>query len=178
MRYQTQEREAWHQGELKMNTWAEEQWQHLEAFKEFVINGLDLLSFLLVTPELVRMASRTLPNIGSAIIGTCSLVFFAIPLVGPVWWVATAWRLILEPVGALVLIFVTIVIAVGTFTVCTVVVWLVQLPGLWMLSRLLDVGGWIAAHAILLGSVTFFLARVVAVGLATHQFALKAASVT
>ena len=32
-------------------------WAFLEVYKEFIINGLDLISFTLVTPELFRTIS-------------------------------------------------------------------------------------------------------------------------
>ena len=35
-------------------------WKSLETYKEFVVNGLDLLSFLLVTQELIRLVQPAL----------------------------------------------------------------------------------------------------------------------
>jgi len=35
-------------------------WHFLDHYKEFIVNGLDLASFILVTPELLRIARPAL----------------------------------------------------------------------------------------------------------------------
>src|SRR5262249_26521734 len=118
------------------------------------INGLDLLSFLLVTPELIRFARVAVGRL------TYSFVFIAISAV---------------IAGAMALVVTT------TSSMPTWVRFLAFILLLPFLSSLLDVfkewwqqqgptaSNAVAAHSFFIGVAVFFTSRIIAFAIAAHQ---------
>jgi hypothetical protein len=53
---------------------------HLEVYQEIITNGLDLLSFLLVTPELVRLVRPVIGKLPVIIFFMLTTIFFPLVL--------------------------------------------------------------------------------------------------
>ena len=125
-----------------------EEWQFLERYKEFIINGLDLLSFALVSsellhivqPALLQSAPKVLPNlIGGIAVATLAV---SLPLIG------------LSPLLTILAILVLVVMMQGAIRQ------LVDRTQIWLT---------VSRHIFYLGAILFFIARLIAFAVAVHE---------
>jgi len=123
--------------------------QFLELYKDVILNGLDLVSFVLVTPELVRLARPMMPGVTSAAAAALSLAL-----------VMVALSLLPNGVGSFVLQnqYFNVLVAVCIISALRYVIYpLIK-------QALTDARIWISAFY--LGVVLFFVARALGVALA------------
>ena len=123
-------------------------WHFLELYKDIIANGLDLLSFIFVTPELLRVAR---PAIQSTVIffflGLFMLIYFLLVFVSIVWIPSE-------------------IVALACF-----------MGGLFAIVRLIKkysdrlfaIAVWAAHHAFLFGVFLFFVSRVIGFATSAHQ---------
>jgi hypothetical protein len=133
-------------------------WEALQHYKELIVNCLDIFSFLLVTPEILRITKPTLQS-GSIFIYT--IVFALIVLSG-----VTAMTFV-------------IVLMVGQGSTPGLFAWLAAMYlgvlgfGGLMVAPLGNVTAkrmqWIAAHALLVGAGLFVFARTYSLTIVAHQ---------
>ena len=133
-------------------------WKSLEQYREFVVNGLDILSFLLVTPEILRIAR-------------------------PAVHVAT--MLIYTIVSVLLFLLVITVMSFAIFhildrdTPLPFLIWIVAVYFGGM-GFSVFIGGqfslltkerveWVGAHALLAGGALFIVSRTFSLIVAAHQ---------
>ena len=131
-------------------------WTTLHSYRDVISNGLDLLSFLLVTPEILRFSRPALGKltywIGSLAI--ISIIYFVLP--APLPLIPIPGQHVRSPadmppsVAALVLF--------GTIALFVAVYWLLRL---WE-DKGHTVGQWASSHAFALGVALFFLSRMIA----------------
>jgi hypothetical protein len=135
----------------------------LEHYKEFIVNGLDLVSFALVTPELLR---KIRPSLGNTIIITLYVLWGAVAVY--IFWnfygflsppTDYIWRMPFNEIISRLIVFCTAVgllvsWAVGFFT------------SLFVMDRLTP---WITANAFSVGVIVFIISRITALLIATHQ---------
>jgi hypothetical protein len=144
-------------------------WGSLRDNKELLVNGLDLLSFVLVTPELVRVVrpaiSRGVYNafLGTLLVGGLIVLFrfctwlwlkAGLPVLtiqDPGFWI---WREISWVIGDFLQI---LLLAVVLF---------VAYP---FRQPLIDAGSWLAARTFPIGVMIFFVSRVIAFLVAAHE---------
>jgi hypothetical protein len=136
----------------------------LVRYKEIIINGLDLASFLLITPELIRVA---VPAMSGLVFVAVYIIVYLLLAIGPFFLVdidAVIRGLDLNVhltailYGVLIMSWLT-VIAVVTFKINE------------MISA--STKAWITRHALLLGVCGFFLARIFAFAVAIQDLAYE-----
>ena len=138
-----------------------EVWTFLARYKEFIINGLDLLSFILVTPKIVR---TLLPNIEKYF----TYAFIAILTICPTVAVIAVWNFLtarLPPHGDIPnwIFFLVIFSIVAFFTA-------IVLLGVKVLELAEEkIPDWLAANAFSVGVLMFLVSRITTFLLAAHQ---------
>jgi hypothetical protein len=128
-------------------------WKTLEHYKEFIVNGLDLLSFLFVTQELLK---------------------FVQPVVSKVTYYVGLALATLLAVATLVLLNSISSEGKAFFGVGSVLaIYLVVRTTRFMRKRWKEKGpsasDWVASHTFIIGVILFFISRVFAFVLASHQ---------
>jgi hypothetical protein len=136
---------------------AEEVWATLERYKEFITNGLDLISFLFITPELLRIARLTV-NLGIPIIaGVVIASYNFVPLLTDLS--ARYGR--------------TTAVLVGTALGAAVIAGLVRKASTRQQPPP-PIIQWLSQHIFLIGLTLFFASRLFAFAIAAHgMLALK-----
>jgi hypothetical protein len=126
----------------------------LEKYGDLITNGLDLLSFLLVTPEIVRVIAPA----ASWLMGWMVAVGVTLPVAALAWWrlIGADWREFTAPAP-----WVTVVVCVG---VIAIVVPLWHRMGIWKaygkVAR--DIRAIASKHFLALGILLFFVSRLIA----------------
>ncbi len=137
-----------------------EVWTFLARYKEFIINGLDLLSFILVTPKIMR---ALLPNIENYFL----YAFTAIVTICPTVAVIASWNFLtarLPPGDIPAWISILVVFSLVAFFTAIV------LLGVKVLEFAEEkIPDWLAAHAFSVGVLMFLVSRITAFLLAAHQ---------
>ena len=132
----------------------------LTQYKELLVNGLDLLSFILVTPEIVLRLRPALGEYVSIIVLMIGVLCGAAALFYPFYLLNTyrsdnPWDLLwLLPAIVMFLLL-------GTF-VYGVILSIVTEGGA-------EIAAWLGAHTLVVGICTFFLSRLIAFGVAAHD---------
>jgi hypothetical protein len=135
-----------------------ETWKWLETYREFITNGLDLLSFVLITPELFRFVG---PTIGKL---PLRLFRFGVTIVA-VWLVASALQLLgLPPPGR----DAVVVPAIAAVAFAIIIEFLRALASP-VEPAVARTGDWMVRNAFMLGVVMFFISRAIAFAIAAHQ---------
>jgi hypothetical protein len=129
----------------------EDVWQAAERYRDLITNALDLFSFLIVTPELIRVvpAVRTIPFI--IFLTPVLLVFLLIGI-----------RVLHDAYHDLISAG---DIAIFIFFLCLIVLFCV--PVLW--DSAVSTSSWVRKHAFLLGVTIFLISRTFAFVIAAHQ---------
>jgi hypothetical protein len=130
-------------------------WSFLERYRELIINGLDLLSFALITPVLLRFIKPAVSTLFPAtLLLTLMLPYLYFLYITQDRWNAT------DSTMAQVILWGVIPTVVGGIVAMLLIL---------SEERLLRAGGWIAGHLFVFGLFSFFVARLFAVVLAIHQ---------
>jgi hypothetical protein len=124
-------------------------WKALDTYKELITNGLDLLSFLFVTSELIRIARPTVTIALPIVIGIASMLFWITPLLS----------LIDAKFGRTVLIL----FCGGLFLA------LIVRGGYKFSKKSPPFFRWLSEHIFYVGIVLFFVSRLFAFTVATHN---------
>jgi hypothetical protein len=144
-------------------------WRLLDTYREFIVNGLDFLSFLLITPQLLRFVDSTLTTVLGIFLGIMLLVFGLITM-GLLSWLIMPQLVALKiPFVGNMLISVTIVmtIIIAPFYIMLIYVWG---PLLIFVSRKADRGvSWTIQHAFVMGVFSFIASRSIAFAAAVHS---------
>jgi hypothetical protein len=130
----------------------ESMWQALERYKELITNALDLFSFLIVTPELIRIvlpAVRTIPFIIFLTPLLMVILFFGIA----VFHHAYHGLISASDISIYILLTCLILFFWGT--------------ALW--ESAVSTSFWVRKHAFLLGVAIFLISRTFAFVIAAHQ---------
>lgn len=135
-------------------------WLSLERYKDFIVNGLDLLAFLLVTPEVLRLilpaVTSLIAYILAVVVTTISLIivliilvlFFSfLPRISIPDWFASALA------GVLILLHVCV--------------------GIWIEGRLRPLSQRLAQRTAVAGIFFFIISRGFAFVMATHDLLTK-----
>jgi hypothetical protein len=121
-------------------------WEILERYREVIVNSLDLLSFVLVTPELLRYSQPALGRL-AYLIGW--LLFSAGGL----------WAIIAEMPPAFIVLLAMTFVYLGIN---------ITLPGeLWQ-KHSQEISKWISSRAFVLGVLLFLASRLLALILSIH----------
>jgi hypothetical protein len=125
-----------------------ETWGLLERYRELIINGLDLGSFLLITNELV-------PSMASAL-GKASRFSVVLMLLYEYFYVS---KIVAIDTGSLALAIAVFIVLCGT------------LIGLYvsLRERVQEIKEWTQKNALVLGISLFFLSRLIGFAAALHQ---------
>jgi hypothetical protein len=132
-------------------------WSSLEQYKDFITNGLDLFSFLLVTPQLVKMARTTVSKIIPFIIFTAGVPIFVIVnfTKGDIFTFSEGHLISVVNFGSVLLILLLSLIGNALFTITFI-----------SSGGFLD---WLKSHTFILGIIIFFISRMFAFTVAAHQ---------
>ncbi len=135
---------------------APETWKLFELYKDFVVNALDLLSFALITPELLRL---TMPGLVNVVSVTLSLLVFLMSCSGLIFvlWLYfygtnESWL----KIGSL---FVLSWLVFGIF------IWLMD----YSIIKIENTGAWLKRNAFIVGIALFLISRLVGLSISAHQ---------
>jgi hypothetical protein len=136
-------------------------WLALETYKEFIINSLDLISFLLVTPEIIR---RTVPAMSKTVHYIIVSALLLLMILWPVSYVIGPTPLLDTIIGQ----------SLFRLSLFWVIFFAWLFGSLYLMIRLSDkinavFDVWLAHHALLMGVLIFMLCRVFAFTMAAHD---------
>ncbi len=145
-------------------------WLVLDRYKDFIIDGLDLLSFCLLTPQVVRFLQPAAKAIASPVVGIV-YTFVCITLLGvytihvvPKLEGIFVKRLDLSPSHDLVVILVTILPEILLFAIMLMLIFVLFKGETW--GRAV---GWFSRNIFLFGIILFLISRAMAFVIATHD---------
>ena len=145
-------------------------WLVLDRYKDFIIDGLDLLSFCLLTPQVVRFLQPAAKAIASPVVGVV-YTFVCITLLGvytihvvPKLVGIVVNRLDLSPSHNLVGIFIAMLPEFLLFAVMLILVFVLFKGETWGQAV-----GWLSRNIFLFGIILFLISRAVAFVIATHD---------
>lgn len=127
----------------------EEIWQFLSRYKELITNGLDLLSFILIAPQLTRIGRAVL---GAGTLSILMLIFILLML-SPIAYLVITFRL---STGWMNVAFTMSLIVGGIILVV-------------IANKLEKLGRRVADYSFALGVFLFLLSRVVAFMIFIHD---------
>jgi hypothetical protein len=135
-------------------------WQLLEQYHDLIINGADLISFLLITPQLVQFIAPALSEISFALPLKVLTAFFFL-------FVFLFFTIALGTVarsGAAALVVVPFIL-VGTYMLIKVYIRVAKLIG----RATSTTTRWFARNAFGFGALLFFISRMLAFTIAARQ---------
>jgi hypothetical protein len=139
-------------------------WKFLDIYKEFITNGFDLFSFILVTPEIIHAVAPAVERKAGWIyaivflvllIGVNVLVFF---ITLRIWTLADQFGWFSRRVIRFSVV-IGMFLSLGAF----------QYSVVNSLDYVQRTGAWIKGHAFVIGLLLFFLARLFAFTMAAHE---------
>jgi hypothetical protein len=123
-------------------------WELLVKDKEVIVNSLDLISFIFVTPELVKIVK---PPLERFLLGA-SGALLVFPIILIIYWFFHP-----NPVQSLISL-IALLFFVSMFTI-------------FFDEKFITFIDWLSRHLFLLGATLFFLSRIIAVGAALYASA-------
>ena len=142
---------------------AAEAWEFLGRYKEFITNGLDLVSFVLATPELLRLFAPTVKQV-------TLFVFLAFELImlGLLFW--GLWRVSGTFSESTT---VRVVILLGIYCVLFPILLypLTAFPKIMEKAAIGMSSGaiWVTQQAFIFGVPTFLISRIISFAVAAHE---------
>ena len=138
-------------------------WEFLGRYKEFITNGLDLLSFVLATPELIRLLAPTVKQATLFV-----LLAFELIMLGVLFW--GLWRVSGTFSDATA---VRVLILFGVYCVLFPILLYPLLAFPKIMTKAADgmSGGasWVTRRALIFGVATYLLSRFIAFSVAAQE---------
>lgn len=128
-------------------------WAALEAYKDIIGNGLDLTSFLLVTPELVRVFKPLWAKIADTMLYVAVFMMIIVTNIGIVVVVTLARKILPTAESQNHFLIGWVIPALGAIVF--------SFPISFLLVYRAQVSTWFSKHAFVMGMLLFFISRVV-----------------
>jgi hypothetical protein len=145
-------------------------WWGFERYKDFVIDGLDLLSFCLLTPQVVRFLQPAAKAFASPVVGVVYacvwITLFGVYAIHVVPKLVSIFVNGLDPIpsGNLVVIFIAILPEFLLFAFMLMLIFVLFKKETWGQAV-----GWLSRNVFLFGIILFLISRAVAFVMATHD---------
>jgi hypothetical protein len=142
-------------------------WKAIEQYHDVITNGLDLLSFILVTPELLRFAQPVFKKFTYGLGGV--LIFFVLGLI----------NILFDPIGHLIIaarmgsIRGSIVWLVGAVLLVVLFFYFLKYVLGWWDRKGPETGIWLSSHAFVIGVSLFFVSRLFGFAAALQQLLVQ-----
>jgi hypothetical protein len=138
-------------------------WEFVVRYKEFITNALDLVSFVLVLPELVRLLVPTAKQITLFVLLAFELIMLGLLFWG--LWIASGTFSDTMIVRALIILCVYCALFPLLYYPLKAFPEIMQKAADGVSSG----AGWVSRQALIFGVATFFLARVIAFSVAAQE---------
>ena len=139
-------------------------WEDIERYQDLIVNGLDLLSFLLITPEVVHLTRPFIQGKSGPIIFRVALSIFAAYIL---MFLSKPLRVYVEGISSTSGMLIRFLPSIfGVFIGFTCDFWRNKLNSSGAVDRFF---AFFSSNLLYIGVMLFFIARMIAFGMASHK---------